>query len=62
MSAALGIDLAFDGHDLLAPGGLDCSPANGTSRALVAGPRVIDYASPRDRVAPTASRSPTRPS
>ena len=49
VAAALGLDTAWSGHPLFAPGGLECLAAERVPRPLV-GPRVgIDYAAPRDR-------------
>lgn len=52
VAQALGLDRTFDGHDLLAPGGLELRP--GTPPALVlAGPRVgIAFATPLDQARP----------
>lgn len=52
VAQALGLDRAFDGHDLLAPGGLELRP--GTPPAhLLAGPRVgIAFATPPDQARP----------
>lgn len=52
VAQALGLDKTFDGHDLLAPGGLELRP--GTPPALVlAGPRLgIAFAAPEDQARP----------
>lgn len=52
VAQALGLDKAFDGHDLLAPGGLELHP--GTPPAtILAGPRLgIAFASPEDQARP----------
>ncbi|MBI1752657.1 MAG: DNA-3-methyladenine glycosylase [Acidobacteria bacterium] len=52
VAQALGLDKAFDGHDLLAPGGLELLPA-GPPKHVVAGPRLgIGFASPEDQARP----------
>lgn len=52
VAQALGLDRAFDGHDLLAPGGLELRPAPAPGRIL-AGPRLgIGFASPQDQARP----------
>jgi len=52
VAQALGLDKAFDGHDLLSPGGLELRP--GTPPALIlAGPRLgIGFATPEDQARP----------
>jgi DNA-3-methyladenine glycosylase len=66
VAQALGLDRAFDGHDLLAPGGLALLPGGPTGR-LLCGPRVgIGFAALRDqrrawRFADGGSRALTRP-
>jgi len=52
VAQALGLDRAFDGHDLLSPGGLELRP--GTPPALIlAGPRLgIGFATPEDQARP----------
>ena len=52
VAQALGLDRAFDGHDLLAPGGLELRP--GTPPAgLLAGPRLgIAFATAADQARP----------
>jgi DNA-3-methyladenine glycosylase len=52
VGAALAVDLSYNGHDLVAPGGLRILPGSPPERVLV-GPRVgIDYALPHHRDAP----------
>lgn len=52
VAQALGLDKSFDGHDLLAPGGLELAPAKVPKR-IVAGPRLgIGFASPEDQLRP----------
>lgn len=52
VAQALGLDRAFDGHDLLRPGGLQLRPAP-TPSVILRGPRVgIDFASEADRLRP----------
>jgi DNA-3-methyladenine glycosylase len=52
VAQALGLDGAFDGHDLLAPSGLELRPGTPPSR-LLAGPRLgIGFASPADQARP----------
>ncbi|HJV22783.1 MAG TPA: DNA-3-methyladenine glycosylase [Holophagaceae bacterium] len=52
VAQALGLDRAFDGHDLLRPGGLQLRPGSGAGEIL-AGPRVgIDFAAEADRLRP----------
>ena len=52
VAQALGLDKAFDGHDLLAPGGLDLWPGTPPARIL-AGPRLgIAFATPDDQIRP----------
>lgn len=52
VAQALGLDRAFDGHDLLAPGGLELRPGTPPAHVL-AGPRVgIAFATPPDQVRP----------
>lgn len=52
VAQALGVDVAWSGHDLLAPGGLRLRPGSSPA-AVVHGPRVgIDYADPQHRDAP----------
>jgi DNA-3-methyladenine glycosylase len=49
VAQALGLDREFDGHDLLAPGGLQLRPGPGGGEIL-SGPRVgIDFATAPDR-------------
>lgn len=49
VAQALGLDKAFDGHDLLVPGGLELIPAE-APRRVVAGVRLgIGFASPEDQ-------------
>jgi DNA-3-methyladenine glycosylase len=52
LAQALGLDRSFDGHDLLAPGGLELHP--GTAPTLVlAGPRLgIGFATAADQARP----------
>ena len=52
VAQALGLDGAFDGHDLLAPGGLELRPGAPLERIL-AGPRLgIGFATPADQARP----------
>jgi DNA-3-methyladenine glycosylase len=52
VAQALGLDRAFDGHDLLAPGGLELRPGTPPPRIL-AGPRLgIGFAAPVDQARP----------
>ena len=52
VAQALGLDRAFDGHDLLAPGGLELRPGTPPARVL-AGPRVgIAFATAPDQARP----------
>jgi DNA-3-methyladenine glycosylase len=52
VAQALGLDVSWSHHAVVARGGLECRSGVSVPRALV-GPRVgIDYASPRDRRAP----------
>ncbi len=52
VAQALGLDRAFDGHDLLKPGGLHLRPGR-ASGIILSGPRVgIDFASDADRARP----------
>ena len=52
VAQALGLDGAFDGHDLLAPGGLELRPGTPPDRIL-AGPRLgIGFAAPADQTRP----------
>ncbi|WP_243383936.1 DNA-3-methyladenine glycosylase [Geothrix alkalitolerans] len=52
VAQALGLDRAFDGHDLLAPGGLELRPGPAPA-AILAGPRLgIAFATPEDRARP----------
>ncbi len=52
VAQALGLDGAFDGHDLLTPGGLHLRPGQGP-HAIYSGPRVgIDFAADPDRLRP----------
>ncbi len=52
VAQALGLDGAFDGHDLLAPGGLELRPGAPLERIL-AGPRLgIGFARPEDQARP----------
>lgn len=52
VAQALGLDKAFDGHDLLAPGGLELLPAAPPKR-VAAGPRLgIGFASSEDQTRP----------
>ncbi len=49
VAQALGLDRTFDGHDLLAPGGLELRPGHAPSH-LLAGPRLgIGFATPEDQ-------------
>lgn len=52
VAQALGLDRAFDEHDLLAPGGLELRPASPPARIL-AGPRLgIGFAQPEGQTRP----------
>jgi DNA-3-methyladenine glycosylase len=52
VAQALGLGKAFDGHDLLAPGGLELRPGAPPARIL-AGPRLgIAFATPEDQARP----------
>lgn len=52
VAQALGLDRAFDGHDLLAPGGLELRPGPAPA-AILAGPRLgIAFATPGDQARP----------
>jgi DNA-3-methyladenine glycosylase len=52
VAQALGLDKTFDGHDLLAPGGLELRDGLPVQRIL-AGPRLgIGFASPEDQARP----------
>ncbi|HJV90052.1 MAG TPA: DNA-3-methyladenine glycosylase [Holophagaceae bacterium] len=52
VAQALGLDRAFDGHDLLSPGGLQLR-SGPKPPGILAGPRVgIDFASEADRLRP----------
>ncbi|WP_243287323.1 DNA-3-methyladenine glycosylase [Geothrix terrae] len=52
VAQALGLDRAFDGHDLLAPGGLELRPGPPPARILT-GPRLgIAFATPEDQARP----------
>ncbi|HEY3399374.1 MAG TPA: DNA-3-methyladenine glycosylase [Geothrix sp.] len=52
VAQALGLDKAFDGHDLLVPGGLELRPGTPPARIL-AGPRLgIAFATPEDQARP----------
>ena len=52
VAQALGLDRSFDGHDLLAPGGLELRPGTPPAR-LLAGPRIgIGYAALGDQARP----------
>jgi DNA-3-methyladenine glycosylase len=52
VAQALGLDRAFDGHDLLAPGGLELRPGTPPAR-LLAGPRLgIAFATAADQARP----------
>lgn len=52
VAQALGLDRGFNGHDLLAEGGLELRPGPAPTR-LLAGPRLgIGYASPEDQARP----------
>ena len=49
VAQALGLDKDFDGHDLLAPGGLELRPGTPVAR-LLAGPRIgIGFATSEDQ-------------
>ena len=52
VAQALGLDKTFDGHDLLAPGGLELRAGKAPSHHL-AGPRLgIGFATPEDQARP----------
>lgn len=52
VAQALALDKAFDGHDLLAPGGLELRPGSAPA-ALLTGPRLgIAFATPEDQARP----------
>jgi DNA-3-methyladenine glycosylase len=52
VAQALGLDRTFDGHDLLAPGGLELRPGTPPAR-LLAGPRLgIAFATAEDQARP----------
>ena len=52
VAQALGLDKTFDGHDLLAPDGLELRPAPALAQVL-AGPRLgIGFATPEDQARP----------
>jgi DNA-3-methyladenine glycosylase len=52
VAQALGLDRSFDGHDLLAPGGLELRPG-APPPTILAGPRLgIGFATPEDRALP----------
>jgi DNA-3-methyladenine glycosylase len=52
VAQALGLEKAFDNHDLLAPGGLELRPGTPPTRIL-AGPRLgIGFAAPVDQARP----------
>lgn len=52
VAQALGLDKAFNGHDLLAPGGLELRQAPPPAR-IVTGPRLgIGFATPQDQARP----------
>ena len=52
VAQALGLDKTFDGHDLLAPGGLELRESPPVQRIL-AGPRLgIGFAMPEDQIRP----------
>jgi DNA-3-methyladenine glycosylase len=52
VAQALGLDKTFDGHDLLAPGGLELRPGTPPS-VVLAGPRLgIGFATPEDQARP----------
>ena len=53
VAQALGLDRSFDGHDLLAPGGLELR-SGAPPQTILAGPRLgIGYASPEDQARPS---------
>ncbi|MBP7617500.1 MAG: DNA-3-methyladenine glycosylase [Geothrix sp.] len=52
VAQALGLDRAFDGHDLLSPGGLELRPGTPPT-SILAGPRLgIGFATPEDQARP----------
>jgi len=52
VAQALGLDRSFDGHDLLAPGGLELRPG-APPETILAGPRLgIGFATPEDQARP----------
>lgn len=52
VAQALGLERSFDGHDLLAPGGLELRPGPAPAQVLT-GPRLgIDFATPEDQARP----------
>jgi DNA-3-methyladenine glycosylase len=52
VAQALGLDRSFDGHDLLAPGGLELLPG-APPRLILAGPRLgIGFATAEDQARP----------
>jgi len=52
VAQSLGLDKTFDGHDLLAPGGLELRPGTPPAR-IFAGPRLgIAFATPEDQARP----------
>ncbi len=52
VAQALGLDRSFDGHDLLAPGGLELRPGS-APRIILAGPRLgIGFATTEDQAHP----------
>ncbi len=52
VAQALGLDRRFDGHDLLAPGGLELRPG-APPITILAGPRLgIGFATPEDQARP----------